>query len=348
MVGHYCCVGFARWKHAWVPAFLKQQPGDVVTFYPDAGQHPLPVDENSIWVVWGRQYSQRLAQAARAANVPFWRMEDGFLRSIGLGARHVPAWSLVVDTQGMYYDATCPSDLETLLQEAASAFSSELLQRAARLRLAWQAARLSKYQVGRRQSGLELPGKRPGQPVVLVPGQVETDAAVASATSPICQTNAQLLMLARARFPDAYLVYKPHPDVSTLGYPGGLATGFVRRWAQHTERRADITTCLATCDHVVTMTSLVGFEALLWEKPVTTLGLPFYAGWGLTSDAFTCLRRRRTLSLDALVAAALLVYPRYASPDTGQRLSAEAVVAALGNNSQMGRMKALPWVLNGF
>ena len=32
------------------------------------------------------------------------------------------------------------------------------------------------------------------------------------------------------------------------------------------------------------MTSLMGFEALLRGIPVTTLGTPFYAGWGLTTD----------------------------------------------------------------
>jgi len=65
-----------------------------------------------------------------------------------------------------------------------------------------------------------------------------------------------------------------------------------------------------------TLTSLSGFDALLRGKAVTTYGLPFYAGWGLTTDmafaATSCFARRtRQLSLDELVAATLLRYPVY-------------------------------------
>ncbi len=56
------------------------------------------------------------------------------------------------------------------------------------------------------------------------------------------------------------------------------------------------------------MTSLTGFEALLRGKAVFTYGLPFYAGWGLTQDRHAHPRRHRRLSIDELVAAALIGY----------------------------------------
>jgi capsular polysaccharide export protein len=59
------------------------------------------------------------------------------------------------------------------------------------------------------------------------------------------------------------------------------------------------------------MTSLVGFEALLRRLTVVVYGKPFYAGWGLTQDRKPISRRIRRLTLDELVAAALLLYPRY-------------------------------------
>ena len=67
------------------------------------------------------------------------------------------------------------------------------------------------------------------------------------------------------------------------------------------------------------MTSLTGFDALLRDKTVVTYGQPFYAGWGLTQDraaeggapAAGLRRRTRRLSLDELVAGALLHYPVY-------------------------------------
>ena len=41
-----------------------------------------------------------------------------------------------------------------------------------------------------------------------------------------------------------------------------------------------------------TVTSQMGFEALLWGRPVRVFGLPFYAGWGLTRDALAAPSRR--------------------------------------------------------
>jgi capsular polysaccharide export protein len=52
------------------------------------------------------------------------------------------------------------------------------------------------------------------------------------------------------------------------------------------------------------------------QKRVYTYGMPFYAGWGLTKDQRTCARRTRQITLDELVAAALILYPRYISPKT--------------------------------
>ena len=57
--------------------------------------------------------------------------------------------------------------------------------------------------------------------------------------------------------------------------------------------------------------------ARLRGKEVTTHGQPFYAGWGLTRDlAPANPRRTRARSLDELVAATLVGYPRYVDPVT--------------------------------
>jgi capsular polysaccharide export protein len=41
---------------------------------------------------------------------------------------------------------------------------------------------------------------------------------------------------------------------------------------------------IAMADELHVNSSLAGFEALLRGKPVTVHGVPFYAGWGLTTD----------------------------------------------------------------
>lgn len=75
---------------------------------------------------------------------------------------------------------------------------------------------------------------------------------------------------------------------------------------------------LTHMDEVWTMTSLIGFEALIRGIKVTTLGAPFYAGWGLTTDLGTVPARRGAKpALAGLVHAALIDYPRYLDPVTG-------------------------------
>ena len=86
---------------------------------------------------------------------------------------------------------------------------------------------------------------------------------------------------------------------------------------------------LRAVDEVHVLTSLAGFEALLRGKPVVCWGTPFYAGWGLTEDRAPTPRRSRVLSLDALVAGVLLLYPTYVSRTTGHFTTAERALEEL-------------------
>ncbi len=78
------------------------------------------------------------------------------------------------------------------------------------------------------------------------------------------------------------------------------------------------------------MTSLLGFEALLRGAKVTTLGLPFYAGWGLTQDKRTPPPWRQARpDLLGLAHAVLIDYPRYFDPVTKHPCPPEVVVERL-------------------
>jgi capsular polysaccharide export protein len=229
--------------------------------------------------------------------------------------------SLVIDSQGIYYDPSQPSDLETLLNSAS--FSDDLLLRAQQLRTRLVALKLSKYNV-RGQAEIELPK---GRYTILVPGQVESDASIATG-SPHIKTNSGLLSAVRCAHPDAFIVYKAHPDVLSGARVGALDTD-AKRLYDLDASNIDIATLLERVDAVHTMSSLTGFEALLRQREVSTYGLPFYAGWGLTHDALSCPRRTRSLSLDALVAGTLILYPGYVDPTTRQLCNAETVVSLL-------------------
>ena len=168
---------------------------------------------------------------------------------------------------------------------------------------------------------------------MLVPGQVADDWAVilgsASPATEKLNVNALLLAEARRRNKEAFVIFKPHPDVEKLGRRGGLSREQERRDADRIVRSASMEPLLAAVTRVETFTSLAGFEALLRGVPVTTHGLPFYAGWGLTEDLQSSPRRGRKRSLDELAAAALLLYPRYWDPVSGLPCPAEVALDRL-------------------
>ena len=94
-------------------------------------------------------------------------------------------------------------------------------------------------------------------------------------------------------------------------------------------------TMIEKAEAIYTVTSQMGFEALIWGKPVHCFGVPFYAGWGLTNDAVPTPERRGRASVEQLVHAALVAYPRYIDPETGKRCEVESVVEHLALQRKM-------------
>ena len=250
--------------------------------------------------------------------VPCRRVEDGFLRSRGLGAALVPPLSLITDDLGIYYDPTRPSQLERLIL---SPLPPGGRARAERLLAQLLAAGVTKY---------NLPGVARAEPAtdhrsarrILVVGQVEDDASIRLGTGAL-KTNLALLQAAALANPAAQLIYKPHPDVEAGLRPGIIAPDDLARLATKVAQNSDPLTLISSCDEVWTMTSLLGFEALLRGKRVTCLGAPFYAGWGLTCDLGPVPDRRRHAAdghplprpdVIHLLHAALISYPRYFDP----------------------------------
>jgi capsular polysaccharide export protein len=268
----------------------------------------------------------RMVWAGKAApdDQDVTRVEDGFLRSRGLGAELVPPVSLVLDDQGIYYDPTRPSRLETLIAARADLRPEQAL-RAEKLRRKIVSLGLSKYNLDAAQAQQRTETDRPR---ILVVGQVEDDASIKLGAGQI-KTNAALLMAARDANPDAEIIYKPHPDVEAGLRTGQMTTDDAAK-ADHIATRTDIATLLQQVDALWTMTSLSGFEALLRGVHVVTTGAPFYAGWGLTEDLGDIPDRRKArITLDGLVHATLIDYPRYLDPITGRPCPVEVIVERL-------------------
>lgn len=275
-------------------------------------------------VIWRSRMSSAELREISRYQPPVLEIEDGFIRSVGLGANCVPPLSAIVDNMGIYFDPTQPSELEMMLQ--AGPFSPALLERAARLSSAIIAAGLSKYGRGGSEAKPRPGGERRH---VLVPGQVEDDRAVTSGLA--LPSNLELLRRARAEVgPKAFLIYKPHPDVLAGHRRGAVAARELDGLADWIECEASMPGLIDMVDELHVNTSLAGFEALLRGKPVTVHGVPFYAGWGLTIDRGAIPPRRTAVrTLDELVAATLLLYPRYLDPDTGLPCPPEVLVERL-------------------
>jgi capsular polysaccharide export protein len=298
-------VGFSWWKRRHVRTFL--QPAHV-----RFTKNPAKLPSHASVVAWG----VRLADDLFPADSQIWRLEDGFLRSVGLGADLTTPLSWVMDRRGLYYDATRPSDLEHLL--ATHDFTPREKDRARALRARLLFAGITKYNVGGKTWRRPASAKR----VILLPGQVESDASIRLGTNRISR-NRDLVQSVRQAEPEAFVIYKPHPDVTAGLRRGQRADESIKEWCNQVVTDADMHDLLEQIDEVHTMTSLAGFEALLRGKKVVTYGMPFYAGWGLTDDrdmsSSTSARRTRRLDLDELVSAALVLYPRYADGH-GRRL----------------------------
>jgi capsular polysaccharide export protein len=282
-------------------------------------------------VAWASRDTGALEAACAEEGVELQRVEDGFVRSAGLGASFVQPASLVFDRSGIFYDSRGTSDLEAMLEEAE--FPPDLVERARLLREQLDVARTTKYNVAARAPERIDSG---GRPIILVPGQVEDDASIQRG-SPELKRNIDLLAAVRARRPDDFIVYKPHPDVEA-GFRRGRVSGKeAAAYADRVITRGAILELIEAADHIETITSLTGFEALLRDKPVTTYGQPFYAGWGLTDDMVPVTRRTRRRSLDELVAATLILYPRYLDPVTGLRCTPELLIERLAAEGQRQR-----------
>jgi capsular polysaccharide export protein len=247
------------------------------------------------------------------------RVEDGFIRSKGLGADLVAPMSLVLDDLGIYFDPTRESRLERMIADAVVLTDYQRL-RAEKLRASLVRHGLSKYNLGGDLPNFDADVRE----VILVPGQVEDDASILRGAGAV-RTNAELLAAVRRDFPEAFIIYKPHPDVEA-----GLREGYLEGPdADLVADGAEINGLLGVVDRVTTMTSLTGFEALLRGVRVSCYGVPFYAGWGLTDDTEGCDRRDGRVDLDSLVHACLIDYPRYFDPVTKTACPVEVIVDRL-------------------
>jgi capsular polysaccharide export protein len=319
------CLGMSFWKRRQVADFLRSSAGPpAFRRTTKAALAKARVRPESAVAVWAARAPAGLAKAAEHRGIPLIRVEDGFIRSVGLGSDFMPAASLVLDGRGVHFDPNGRSDLELLLTE--TEFDRALIERARRLVAQLVARGVTKYNLGKPIAAIDWP---PSRRRIMIPGQVEDDLSVRLGGAGV-SGNLDLLTRVRSANPDAFIVYKPHPDVEAGHRKGRIPGEVALDFADTIIRDVSTAAVLAEIDELHTLTSLAGFEALLRHRQVVVYGRPFYAGWGLTTDLASIDRGRR-LTLEELVAGALILYPRYLDPVTRLPCGPEIVIERLAN-----------------
>jgi capsular polysaccharide export protein len=279
-------------------------------------------------VLWGGRIPAKTARfIANVRRLPSWYLEDGFLRSVGLGKELSLPISISADDLGMPVSASRPSRLERLIARSAAMDIGSL---GADIREAIVRNRLSKYNnLPHRQPKLDRTTKRR----VLLVDQVFGDVSVPmSGGSP--ESFARMLDDALAS--GAQCVVRTHPDVVA-----GFRKGYLTERAAQTPGvilladAVSVASILEVVDEVWTVSSQFGLDALLRGLPVRCYGAPFYSGWGLTEDRLskfskTMLPRRQARpSVDQLVAATFALYPSYRDTGTWAEIDVFRAVDAL-------------------
>ncbi|MCV3456939.1 capsular polysaccharide biosynthesis protein [Campylobacter sp. CNRCH_2016_0050h] len=297
-------LGFSKWKREFIKPFFKAKNNKIIFLNSlDELYKANLISEDKIFI-WGKKYDKALL--AKDFSNEIFLVEDGFLRSVFLGSDLTRPFSLIVDSKGLYVDPSKPSDLEDILQN--HEFDESLKQRAKKLITIIMQNKFSKYN-GLKHEKLNF---NTDKKIILIPAQVEDDASMILGGAGF--DTLKLLQSVRKANENAFLVFKPHPDVLSGNRKGLKDKSIILKYCDEIIENVSIDSAINASDEVHTITSTSGFDALLRGKKVVVYGKPFYAGWGLTNDLHKIPRRTRVLSLEELVAGVLILYPRYIHP----------------------------------
>lgn len=304
------CWGFNDWKLGFFSDYLNSYrtafaPRKIGALSALRAINSFPIKPEAFFI-WGYTEPAFIKIIAKKLNIKIFRVEDGFVRSANLGASHATPYSLVIDSTGLYYNPEEPSDIENILNTYN--LSAEELNSASVCMRWMKDFSVTKYNTpsasNKNNKNVKIRKK------VAVLGQVDDDASIKMGNFNNW-TPVELIRLAKKEHPDADIIYRPHPDIY-FGYKKSKHKHKnVLDICEISSPEISFVEFISDIDHVYTITSLSGLEALIYGKKVTVVGAPFYAGWGLTDDRVSLPRRNRKRTLNELFYCIYLKYPKY-------------------------------------
>ena len=283
-------------------------------------------NQNGIFYGWGRKKSgqKAISLAKKKYNTSFVLLEDGFIRSLDLGVKGSPSFSLVEDDVGIYYDATVPSRLENILLSYDFSSDVELMDKAHKAM-----ELIKKYHVSKYNSAMdveEIPNlvgndvcEVGNEKRVLIIAQTAGDSSLEYGLGNSFTTD-EMINAAIEENPDCKIYLKIHPDVLSGKKSSDIDIKNIDKNISIISEDVNPISLLKHFSKVYTKTSGMGFEALILGCECVCFGMPFYAGWGITDDRVRCDRRSRKLTVVEVFAAAYILYTRYVNPYTKKEI----------------------------
>lgn len=279
--------------------------------------------------VWSYKYPERVTSICKEHDISLTFVEDGFLRSVGLGVEKSRPMSLVFDKKAMHFDAFKPSSLDEVLN------THDFVSDTVSMQLAQEMAEIitsgtTKYM--RPDSGDNLSqvfGLDADEHVVVVLGQVEDDLSIRYGSERF-YSGVELVKIAAIENPHSRILYRPHPEAIARRKNHYSDPKSVKDICDIVGRRWSLNETLSVASRVYTVTSFAGFEAALRGIDVDLFGLPFYGGWGFTNDRHSIPlgeKRKRQLKPAEVLAGALVLYADYFHPVTGKKISSESAIS---------------------
>lgn len=333
----FVACGISKWKRSVFEKFLPETEKPI--FYEKKPEHALKKARQMKLPLfgWTGKIPLEVEKACAESGIPLIKVEDGFIRSKGLGVNLHPPGSLVFDDCGIYFDPSKPSRLEKMIAEQDC--DNAQRDRAQKLRQFICETKVTKYNIAD-ENDLDLSHIDHSKPKHLVLGQYDKDKSVLLGGGEI-QTSLGLLEKVRALYSKDIIIYKPHPDVVSGYRDGNSVNKEIKGLADCVVRNTNLHTLFDQVDHIHVLTSLAGFEALMRGKKVHVYGMPFYAGWGLTIDMMDNPARNVTKKIEDVIYAAYIRYPRYLDPVSGLLCSPETAIRRLQEGYGFKRVKTL-------